>query len=247
MEAAPSARRPQLGVSGTALIGEKWWEADMQPIHYIDEFPFPWQLWGHDLCFRHHPLPRASILYRAHRLRFVLFAPIAIAFTVGMFALGYDGLIRGDHEVRGAWLCFPLCALFLWFDWIIFAKLIWPPEMEVSLTGIRWSNRSMLEPDTRYDWQNIEGPEQGFGSKGVSLLEIVVKTTGRRLRLPPSHFGATYDEMAAVITAAKNGHMISPQQWRHEHPQHPLKDWLINWGLPIAGGVLIAALVVSRR
>jgi len=188
-----------------------------------------------------------TILYRAHRLRFALFAPISIAFTVGMFALGYDGLISGDPEVRGAWLCLPLGALFLWFDWILFAKLLWPPEMEVSLTGIRWANRSMLEPDTSYGWQDIDGPEQSIGSKGVPLLELIVKTTGRWLRLPPSHFGATYEEMAAVIKAAKNGTLITPQQWRNEHPRHMLKDWVINWGLPIAGGVLIVALVASHR
>ena len=188
-----------------------------------------------------------TILYRAHRLRFALFTPIAISFTVGMFALGYDGLIRGDHEVRGAWLCLPLGALFLWFDWVLFAKLLWPPEMEVSLTGLRWANRSMLEPDTDYGWQDIDGPQQSIGGKGVPLLEMTVKATGRRLRLPPSHFGATYEEMAAVIAAAKSGTLVTPQQWRNDHPQNLLKDWVINWGFPIAGGLLIAALVISYR
>ena len=188
-----------------------------------------------------------TVLYRAHRLRFALFIPFAITFTVFTAALAYDGLILGDGEVRGAWLLLPLSGVFLWFDWVILAKLIWPPELEISPGGIRWENRSMREPSTFYVWQDIDGPEQSIGGKGVTLLEMTVIATSKRLRLPPSHCGATFDEMAAVMASAKRGVILSPQAWRAENPQHPVKDWVINWGLPLAGGALIAAFVVSRR
>jgi hypothetical protein len=123
---------------------------------------------------------------------------------------------------------------------MLIAKLIWPPELEVSLKGIHWSNYAMLQWPATYDWQDIEGPEQTSGAQGVPLLQIVVKATGRKLRLPPSHFGASYDEMAAVISAARGGNLISPDQWRSEHPRHAIRHWLLDWGLPLGLAVVVA-------
>jgi hypothetical protein len=180
------------------------------------------------------------VLYRAHRLRYALGALLLFPLTILIVWLAYDGVFLGDSEVRGAWLTIPLSGLYFWLDYTLVVKLIWPPELEVSLSGISWSNYAMFQWPATYQWREIDAPEQTWGTHGVSLLQMVVKATGRKLRLAPSHFGATYDEMAAVISAARAGTLISPEQWRTEHPQHPLKHWLLEWGLPVLLVVVIA-------
>ena len=158
------------------------------------------------------------ILYRANRLRFVIAALFVVPFTVLIALLAYDGIFLGDTDVNGRWLTLPLAALYLWFDYMFVAKLIWPPELGVSLRGISWSNYAMLQWPANYAWQEVEGPELTSGAHGVALLQFVVKATGRNLKLPPSHVGATYEEMAAVISAARDGRLISPEQWRSQNP-----------------------------
>ncbi|HET8535215.1 MAG TPA: hypothetical protein VFL74_06665 [Sphingomicrobium sp.] len=180
------------------------------------------------------------ILYRANRLRFLIGVLILLPCTFGIAALGYDGLVLGDSEVRGAWLAIPLGAFFIWFDYMVAAKLIRPPELEISLKGIRWENCALLQWDTNYGWQDIDGPEHASSGYGVPLLQIVVKASGRKLSLAPSHFGATYSEMAEIILAARSGKLLSPEEWRSEHPQHPFRRWLLNWGLPLSLAVVIA-------
>jgi hypothetical protein len=180
-----------------------------------------------------------SILYRANRLRFFLVALFLIPFTALIAAWAYDGFVLRDPDVHDAWLTLPLGALYIWFDYVIVAKLVWPPELEISRTGIRWSNYAMLQWPANYGWQDIEGPEPTSGAHGVPLLQFVVKSTGRKLKLPPSHFGATYDEMAAVISAAKGGALVSPEQWRSEHPLHAFQHWLQEWGIPLSLALVV--------
>jgi hypothetical protein len=187
-----------------------------------------------------------SILYRANRLRFIITAIFLFPMTAGIAALAYDGIVLGDGEVRGSWLLLPLSALYVWFDYMLAAKLIWPPELEISLRGIRWSNYAMQQRNVTCSWQEVDGPEQTAGARGVPLLQFIVKASGRKLQLPPSHFGATYDEMAAAISSARAGSLISPERWRSEHPQHPLKHWVVEWGLPIVGGVVLGLLLHRR-
>lgn len=181
-----------------------------------------------------------SILYRANRLRFVIVALFIVPFTALIGWLAYDGILLGDPDVRGAWLTLLLGPLYIWFDYMLAAKLIWPPQLEISTTGIRWSNRAMLQWPASYGWGDIDGPEQTSGVHGVPLLQFTIKATGRKLKLPPSHFGSTYDEMAAVISAAKGGKLISPEQWRSEHPPHAFRHWLLEWGLPLSLAVVVA-------
>ena len=181
-----------------------------------------------------------SILYRANRLRFILVALFLFPVTALIAVWAYDGFVLRDPDVHDAWLSLLLGTLYIWFDYVIVAKLVRPPELEVSPTGIRWSNYAMLQSPANYRWQDIEGPEQTSGAHGVPLLQFVVKATGRKLKLPPSHFGATYDEMAAVISAAKGGTLLSPEQWRSEHPPHAFRHWLLEWGVPISLGVVVA-------
>lgn len=181
------------------------------------------------------------ITYRAHRLRFVIGALFLLPFTFVIAWLAYDGIVLGDSEVSEAWLTIPLLGLYLWFDYVIVAKLVWPPELQISLNGIAWSNYAMFQWPVSYGWQDIDGPEPTSGAYGVPLLQITVKQTGRKLKLPPSHFGATYDELAAVISAARAGNIISPESWLSEHPQHRFRRWLLDWGLPLSLAVVVAA------
>jgi len=180
----------------------------------------------------------SSILYRANRLRFIIVALFLIPVTALIAVWAYDGFVVHDPDVRDAWLTFPLGALYIWFDYMVVAKLAWPPELGISLTGIRWSNYAMLQWPANYGWQDIEGPEQTSSGGGVPLLQFVVEATGRKLRLPPSHFGATYHEMASVISAAQAGRLISPQEWRSEHPEPRFRRWLSDWAVPISLGVV---------
>lgn len=183
------------------------------------------------------------IIYRAHRLRFIVAALILGPATALMLWLAYYGIVHRDIDVRGVLIAILVGPIYVWLDWGIFAKLIRPPEMDISLKGVRWSNYAMLERPTDYLWKELEGPEPATGGYGVPLLQFVVTSTGRKLRLPPGHFGATYDEMAAVISAARGGRLISPEQWRSQHPQHPFRHWLIDWGLPLLlGGIISIAL-----
>jgi hypothetical protein len=184
------------------------------------------------------------ILYRAKRLRFVITALVLVPFTVLMAWLAYDGMVVGDSEVRGAWLTIPLAGLYLWFDYMVVAKLICPPELRVSLKGICWANYAMLQWPASYGWEDIDGPERTSGAQGVPLLQIVVHGTGRKLTLPPSHFGASYDEMAAVILAARAGKLISPDEWRAKHPQQRFRHWLLEWGIPLSLGVVVATALI---
>lgn len=166
----------------------------------------------------------------------VLFVPMT-----GLIAwLAYDGVFLGDSEVRGAWLMIPTTGFYVWLDYVLVTKLLWPPELAVTLSGIRWSNYAMLQWPATYAWQEIDGPEQSSGSGGVPLLQFVVKASGRKLKLPPSHFGSTYDEMAAVVSGARNGKLMSSDEYRAEHPPHRLRHWLLDTGLPIALGLVIA-------
>jgi len=159
--------------------------------------------------------------------------------TIGIAWMGYEGIVVDDNAVGGAWFALPLLGLYLWFDYMLAAKIISPPELEISPAGIRWSNPAMLQWNTNYGWDEIDGPEKGSGGYGIPLLQFVVKASGRKLALPPSHFGATYDEMAALISAAREGSIISPERWLSDHPQHMFRHWLLDWGLPIAGGLLV--------
>lgn len=188
-----------------------------------------------------------TITYRAHRLRFIVTALFLVPLTAGIAALAYDGVILGDPEVRSAWLLIALGPLYLWFDYIVLAKIVAPPEFALASEGFSWANAAMLEWSKTYNWSEISGPERVAGVNGVPLLQLIVKATGRKLLLPPSHFGSTYDEMAAAMAAARNGVPFSTDQWRSEHPSHPFEHWLKEWGLPLVGGVAMALLISHFR
>lgn len=183
-----------------------------------------------------------AIVYRASRLRFIIVALFVLPFTVLIAWWAYDGVLRGDTNVRESWVLVPLCAFYIWFDYVLVAKLVCPPELTISPTGIRWSNYAMLQWPANYEWTDLEGPDRTNDAHGGALLQFVVKATGRKLKLPPNHFGASYDEMAAVILAARNGQLISPEQWRTQHsPDQPgaiaetrrLYMWLAIGGIAI--------------
>lgn len=187
-----------------------------------------------------------SILYRVHRWRFVVLAPLAAVVTAIPIFMIY-AVTSGDVDGgSSALLVVPLIGLAGYLDFVFAVKLIWPPEIEISLDGIRWLNRAM-PGSGRYAWNELDGPSEVRAGHGVSLLQMIVVATGRKLRYPPSHFGVTYDEMAAVIEAAQEGRLLDLQQWRRDHPGHPLLDWLLNWGLALALAAGFIAYEVFRR
>lgn len=157
--------------------------------------------------------------------------------TGGLLILGYAALTEGG--VRNALLIPPMLGVIGYLDFVVAVKLIWPPEIEVSLGGLRWVNHTM-RGSGNYTWAELDGPSQVYAGHGVSLLQMTVMATGRTLKYPPSHFGATYAEMAAVIEAAQAGRLLDPQQWRRDHPPHPFRDWALDWGLPILGAIGVA-------
>lgn len=180
------------------------------------------------------------ILYRANRLRFAvataLIAPVAILFLV----LAFSDFASGDGD-QGL-LMAGLDLFFLWLGYIFVANSIWPPELEISFRGVRLFKRGLFVSGS-YAWEDLDGPVEVRGGYGVPLLQMIVRATGKKLRVPPSHFGATYEEMAAVIEGAQEGRLIDRARWRAEHPPHPLRDWLLDWGLPI----LLAVIVICIR
>lgn len=190
------------------------------------------------------PTENDTILYRAHRLRFIICALFLLPLTVGMGALVF---VHADAHDRGGFLMPILAALFLWLDFVVVVKLIWPPEIEISTSGIRLSNRALFV-DGAYSWNEIDGPVQSSGSGGVPILDMKVIANDKKIRMPPSHFGATYEEMAEVISSARSGRLIAPLQWRTDHPQKKLYQWLKNWGLPllVGGGIAIVLAVLKR-
>jgi hypothetical protein len=153
-----------------------------------------------------------------------------------------------DGEAANPLIELMIGGLYLWFDYMIIAKLIWPPEVEISLSGIRFSNRAMFASGS-YDWSELDGPVPGNGGSFQYRVPLLIMTApDRTYRIPPSHFDATYAEMAAVIEAARDGRLIGPARWRSENPQHRVRHWLLDWGLPIALAVGLAiGLAYLRR
>jgi len=175
----------------------------------------------------------------------MLVALVFLPFSVAMFFAGWTNANFSDpSDVVFVALIGPL---YLWFNYILLVKLIWPPEMEISANGIRVDNRALFAVGT-YGWSDIDGPDEGKGASGVPLLEMTVKASGKKIRMPPSHFGATYPEMAEVISSARSGHLIDPQLWRADHPRDKLRQRLKDWGLPLlfGGGVGIALALFNH-
>lgn len=180
-----------------------------------------------------------TISYKARRLRFGIGATLLIPMTAVMLWLADSAFKRSAGQ---ALLWSALVCLYVFLSYVVITKLVWPPEVEISVTGFRYTNRGLRIGGT-YRWDELDGPIQIPGVYGVPLVQMIVKSSGRKLRFPPSHFDATYGEMAAVIDNARAGHLVNPEGWREEHPRNRLREWTVQWGLPIAGGIGLAWLL----
>jgi hypothetical protein len=139
----------------------------------------------------------------------------------------------GDHElVVVAWCALVLTPFLVWTDYVAFVKLVRLDELEISTEGIRRVGHAARQRETCYEWQELDGP-RSFAGRSGTFLEFVVKATGRTFVLAPSLFGTTADEMEALISAAQERRIVSPEQWRSEHPLHPFRQLLLEWGLPL--------------
>ncbi len=153
-----------------------------------------------------------TVVYRAERARFIIGAAFLLIPTALAAALLYwDFADREMGQLFLAVLLFGLCG---WMDFIVIMKSLWPPEVRIGTHSFAYTNRGLLVRGTSFAWNELDGPMQVAGSGGVPLVQMVVKATNKKLRFPPSHFGATYEEMAAVITSAQKGQIVDPTTWR---------------------------------
>jgi hypothetical protein len=165
------------------------------------------------------------ITYRADRARFVIMTVFLLVFSALPIAMLVVDIT--EKEFSNLVIALMLCGLFGWMDFAVIMKALYPPVVKISVDGFSCSNRALLQSGTTYRWTEIEGPTQTFGSGGVPLVQMVVNDTGKELRFPPSHFGATYDEMAAVISGARDGRIIDPLDYRQSHRKFVVPGWLV--------------------
>lgn len=181
-----------------------------------------------------------TVVYRAERARFIISTAFLLIPTgIAAALLYWDFADRDMVQLLPALLLFGLCG---WMDFIVIMKSLWPPEVRIGTHSFAYTNRGLLVRGTSHAWNELEGPTQAAGSGGVPLVQMVVKATNKKLRFPPSHFGATYEEMAAVITAAQNGQTIDPAIWRVSHPRVSIPGWVapLLLLLGLVGGLLWA-------
>jgi hypothetical protein len=181
-----------------------------------------------------------TVVYRAERARFIIgTAFLLIPTGVAIALLYWDFADRDTGQLFLAVLLLGLCS---WMDIIVIMKALWPPEVRIGVHSFAYTNRGLLIRGTSHAWDELDGPTQVSGSGGVPLVQMIVKATNKKLRFPPSHFGANYDEMAAVITAAQKGQLVDPMTWRASHPRISIPGWVAPLLLLVGlvGGLLWA-------
>ena len=164
-----------------------------------------------------------TIVYRAETSRFIVFSPLCVLFTALLVVLVYSNLI--DRDWVQAALTVGGLGLFVFLDYVLLTKALWPPEVKISVDGFSYVNRG-LRIGGWYGWNDLDGPAQTAGGGGVPLVQMTIRSSGKKLKFPPSHFGVSYDEMAAAITEAQEGRIIDIAQWRGSHPNFRLPGWL---------------------
>ena len=157
------------------------------------------------------------IVYRARRLGILVWVFVFVPLTVLCVALSFAGLVIGDTDVRFAWLMVPLSALLGLLSYKFVKNLIRPPTLEISREGLSWANFD--KADASYGWDEIDGPQLKKVQlrNEISFLTFIVKSTGSEVDLPLIDIGGvTYDEVAAVISSARRGAIVSRAGQRGE-------------------------------
>ena len=150
-----------------------------------------------------NPQPQ-SVRWRVGPARFLLFLPI------GLLLSGFCIFLLMDEQPLAL---VPLGVFLLLTAWAV-AGLIWPPELDISVAGLRYTKWG--KPRS-FCWNEIEGPTRGptFGSG--TTLKLVIKATGQNLSLAPSLFDCTYEEVADIINDARAGRLTTSAMWRRGH------------------------------
>lgn len=161
--------------------------------------------------------PQNVVVYRARRLGIIVWAFVFVPLTVLCVAFAFAGIVIGDTDVRFAWLMVPLSALLGLLSYKFVKNLIWPPRLEISREGLSWVNFDAA--DASYGWEEIEGPQLKTIRlrNDIFFVTFIVKSTGCEVDLLLNDIGgATYDEVAAVISSARRGAIISRAGERDE-------------------------------
>jgi hypothetical protein len=149
-------------------------------------------------------LRQDAIRFRVGRTRFALFLPI------GLLLCGFGAFLVYNGQIGGL---VPL-ALFLFLTAWAVAGLVWPPELDVSLTGLRYSKWGK---GRSFKWVDLDGPNPGPTFASGATLTLTVKSTGEKLSLGPSLFDCTYAELADIMNDAKAGRLTTSGTWRKAH------------------------------
>jgi hypothetical protein len=141
---------------------------------------------------------------RAGRTRYVIGVIFTAPFALAGLRMILLRAISGDAWTPNIFarllMWIALEGLLLWLLYVVITKAIWPPDLEVSATGLRYSLQGKVRS---YRWDELYGPDYMGGASGVPLLKLVVKSTGRLVLIPPTHFGMSYDRLAQIITRAR--------------------------------------------
>ena len=141
-------------------------------------------------------VPPDAAHWRVGRARFALFLPIGLLFCA------LSGFLLADGQLI-AILILPIPLLLL--AWAI-ACLVWPPELHVSLSGLRYSKWGKVRSFT---WSELDGPHPGPTFAGGTTLAFNVRSTGEQLSIAPSLFDCRYAELADIMNDAKAGRVTT--------------------------------------
>lgn len=189
-----------------------------------------------------------TVSLQAGRTRFILAAllifPTTIFSVIMICLLLSEG--AGGPDFPKLFTGVPLVGVLIWLCYADVGKMIWPPKLDLSLAGLRYAQRGRTET---YNWAELDGPTETSGAGGVPLLQMIVKASGKRLLIPPSHFRSTYAEMAGIVGDAQAGRLTSVEGWRSQHGNPSHRELLIRLliGLgAVALGVWLAKHNIRR-
>jgi hypothetical protein len=145
-----------------------------------------------------------AVRWRVGRTRFALFLPI------GLLLCAFAVFLLVNRQLIAL---VPLALFLLLTAWSV-AGLIWPPELAVSVTGLRYSKWGKARS---FKWSDLDGPSPGPTFASGKTLMLTVKSTGEQVSLGPSLFDCTYAELADIMNDAKAGRLTTSGMWRRSH------------------------------
>jgi hypothetical protein len=120
----------------------------------------------------------------------VLFLPLGLLLTGFSIFLLLDGQLVA---------LIPLSGFLLLTAWAV-AGIVWPPDIQVSENGVRYSKWGRIRA---FDWSDIDGPVRGPVVGIHQMLKLTVRATGEEVLIAPSLFDSSYEQLAGVMDEAK--------------------------------------------